>query len=68
MKTKSKKSKPSSEPHVDQLYKAVQNYVERGGGSLIVIGGVQILEWPSDKNKYVFHISVKCLGRKPKFT
>lgn len=65
MKAKSKrKSKPSGEPHVDQLYKAVQNYVEHGGGKLIAIGGIQIQEWPTD-SKSVFHISVKCLGKKP---
>lgn len=50
--------------HVDRLYKAVQNYVEKGGGKLIVIGGIAVQEWPQD-NAHVFHVAVKCLGRKP---
>lgn len=67
MKVKKKhKSKPNVEPHVDRLYKAVQNYVGRSGGKLIVIGGIAVQEWPTD-NKFVFHIAVKCLGRKPEF-
>jgi len=49
---------------VDRLYKAVQNYVEKGGGKLIVIGGITVQEWPTD-NPHVFHVAVKCLGRKP---
>lgn len=52
--------------HVDRLYKAVQNYVEKGGGKLIVIGGIAVQEWPTD-NAHVFHVAVKCLGRKPAF-
>jgi len=52
--------------HVDRLYKAVQNYVEKGGGKLVVIGGISVQEWPTD-NPMVFHIAVKCCGRKPTF-
>ena len=50
----------------DRLYKAVQNYVEKQGGKLLVIGGVTIQEWPTD-NAHVFHVAIKCLGRKPDF-
>lgn len=49
------------------LYRAVHSYVKKHGGDIVVIGGIQIQEWPQD-NKGVFHISVKCLGRKPKFS
>jgi len=52
--------------HVDRLYKAVQKYVEAGGGKLAVIGGIAVQEWPTD-NPMVFHIAVKCCGRKPSF-
>lgn len=52
--------------HVDRLYQAVQNYVEKSGGKLVVIGGISIQEWPTD-NKGVFHVAVKCLGRRPEF-
>lgn len=56
--------KPYIEPHVDRLYKAVQHYVEKCSGKLVVIGGIQLQEWPQD-NKHIFHVAVKCLGRKP---
>jgi len=51
--------------HVDRLYRAVQNYVEKNGGKPIAIGGISVQEWPID-NAGVFHIAVKCLGRKPR--
>jgi hypothetical protein len=51
---------------VDQLYKAVHRYVERHGGNLIVIGGVEIQEWPGDVTGK-FKIAVNCLGKKPTF-
>ena len=69
---KSPKRKARSKPkaglpaHVDQLYKAVQNYVEKCGGKLIVIGGVQTIQWPTDL-KYNFTLGIKCTGRKPKY-
>ena len=52
--------------HVDALYAAVIKYVEAGGGKLVVIGGVQVQEWPQD-NAGVFMVAVKCMGRKPTF-
>lgn len=63
---KAKKKAPAMSRHVDRLYKAVANYVEKNGGKLVVIGGVQMQEWPAD-NPGVFHVSVKCMGRKPVF-
>jgi hypothetical protein len=50
----------------DKLYSAVQEYVEGHGGKLIVIGGVQIQEWPED-NPLCFRLAIKCTGRKPVF-
>lgn len=50
----------------DRLYKAVQNYVEKKGGKLAVIGGIQIQQWPDDR-EMSFYVAVKCLGRKPEF-
>jgi len=52
--------------HIDALYNAVIKYVEAGGGKLVVIGGVQVQEWPQD-NAGVFMVAVKCMGRKPTF-
>lgn len=49
---------------IDRLYKAVDNYVKKNGGNIIVIGGIQTMVLPED-NKYQFTIAVKCLGKKP---
>lgn len=64
---KCKGQKNRLQPHVDRLYKAVANYIKRNGGSVLVIGPSSCQEWPSDP-AHVFHISVKCLGRKPKYS
>ncbi len=50
--------------HIARLYKAVENYVARNGGKVVVIGGIQIQEWPLD-GKYKFIVGVSCVGRKP---
>jgi|GEM_PF-4943018 len=51
---------------VDHLFKAVQEYVTHNGGSVIVIGGIQIQEWPQD-GAMTYHVAIKCTGRKPSF-
>lgn len=51
--------------HVDRLYKAVANYIEKGGGKLVVIGGVELQDWGEGIGK--FRLAIRCLGRKPKF-
>lgn len=48
----------------DKLYKVVQEYIEGRGGKVLVIGGVQILQYPSDP-KYKYSISIQFIGRKP---
>lgn len=53
-------------PHVDRLYKAVANYVKMVGGSVVVIGGVQIQQWPGD-GEFRFTVGIRCSGRKPDF-
>ena len=52
--------------HVDRLYKAVANYVKKGGGKLIIVGGVEIQEWPGE-GEHKFRVAIRCLGRKPSF-
>ncbi len=49
---------------IDRLYKAVDHYVKVHGGSVAVIGGIQIQRWP-DYNNFSYRVSVKCTGRKP---
>lgn len=51
---------------VDRLYKAVQHYVQKHGGNITVIGGIQIIHWPYD-GELKFTVAVQCLGRKPFF-
>jgi len=51
---------------VSQLYRAVIRYVESRGGNVLVIGGVQVQEWP-EESAYSFRIAVRCTGGKPTF-
>ena len=67
--TLKKKSKPkylkiTGRDPTSQLYRAILRYVKSKGGSIMVIGGVQIEQWPGDGElKYV--VGVRCMGRKP---
>ena len=65
-KAKKKAKKGLMPRHVDRLYKAVAHYVEKTGGKLVVIGGIQIIEWPKD-GIGTFTLGIRCLGRKPQF-
>jgi len=64
--SKKRKRLAGCPPHIDRLYSAVNKYVETGGGKILVIGGVDVQEWPQD-NVGVFMVAIKCLGRKPSF-
>jgi DUF1009 family protein len=48
----------------DVLLRAVGNYVEQYGGKVIVAGPISLMNLPEDR-EHVFHVVVKCLGRKP---
>ena len=48
----------------DELYKVVQKYIEKLGGKILIIGGVEIIELPED-NPYIYHFSVRIMGSKP---
>lgn len=67
MKVKKKKRDPlaGDRTPTGQLYRAVRRYVESKGGSILVIGGVQIEQWPGD-GEFKFVVGVRCMGRKPK--
>lgn len=69
MKKPKKKSKPklrklTGRDPTSQLYRAVVRFVESKKGSIMVIGGVQIGQWPGD-GEYKFVVGVRCMGRKP---
>lgn len=49
--------------HIDRLYKAVDNYVKKTGGSVAVIGGIQVQQ----EGKFLYRIAVKCTGSPPEF-
>jgi hypothetical protein len=47
-----------------QLLRAVRRFVEHHGGSILVIGDIQLQRWPEDR-PYTYRIGVKCTGRPP---
>lgn len=47
-----------------QLYRAVRRYVESLGGSVVVIGGIEVQEWPVDPHGK-FRVAVSVVGRRP---
>lgn len=51
---------------IDNLYKAVQAYVEGNGGKLAVIGGVQILQ-DDPSRKFNYGVVIRCTGTLPVF-
>lgn len=57
---------PTMPPHVDRLYKAVAEYVKKSGGEVVVIGGIQIQQWPLDSD-FKFTVGIQCTGTKPPF-
>lgn len=52
---------------VSQLYRAIRRYVEHHDGNIIVVGGIQVQEWPEDSFKGKYTIAVQCLGKRPSF-
>ena len=50
----------------DRLYFALQEYVKNRGGNLVVVGGIEVQEWPNDP-KLCFRIAIRCTGKKPDF-
>jgi hypothetical protein len=52
--------------HEANLYEAVARYIEYGGGKAIIIGGIEVQQWPNDpKEKY--RVAVHFLGKPPKY-
>lgn len=46
------------------LQAAVQHWVHANGGSVSVIGGIEIITMP-DEAPYKYRVAVGCLGRRP---
>lgn len=47
-----------------QLYRGVRRYVKSLGGSVFGIGGIEIQEWPGDR-EFSYRVAVRVLGRRP---
>ena len=53
--------KPSD---IMKLYKAIQEYVESRGGKVLVIGGVETIKWPDDR-EFNYTLGIRITGIKP---
>lgn len=51
---------------LNRLYDAVANYIEKRGGKVVVVGGVEIQQWPQD-GEFRFSVAIRCTGKVPKF-
>ena len=49
----------------DALYKAVVGYVKKRKGSVVVIGGIALVQ--EGPEKFKFGLMVRCVGKKPVF-
>ena len=48
----------------DALYRAVADYIEARNGKAVVVGGVEVQQFPQD-NKLNYRLAVKFTGRRP---
>ena len=65
-KTEREKDRLAGRSAEMQLYRAVRRYVLEKGGNVVVIGGIQMQEWPHDP-AFTFRVAVSVTGRKPVF-
>lgn len=63
-KKKQRKERRRPTDKIDCLYRAVQDYVESKGGSVVVAGPVSIMQWLGDR-KLKYSVVVSCVGRLP---
>ena len=49
----------------DKLYKAVVAYVEKNGGTAVVIGGIALVQ--EDARQFNYGVMVRVIGKKPEF-
>lgn len=70
MKRKKKSRDPlaGKRDPVSQLYRAVRRYVNHHNGSIVVVGGIEVGEYPPDgKILPTYDVRIRCFGRLPKF-
>ena len=51
---------------MDNLYKAVQDYIEKRGGSVLIIGGIALVQ--ESPLKYNYGLMLRVTGKKPKIS
>jgi hypothetical protein len=44
------------------LLAATQHFILSRGGKLVMVGGIEIQQWPAD-TPYSFRVGVRCMGR-----
>ena len=63
MKSK-KKTIKTGDKTIDELYRAVMNYIEKRGGSVVVIGEIALVE--EGPLKYNYGVMVRVVGQRPR--
>jgi hypothetical protein len=59
-----KKEIKTGDKYIDNLYKAVVDYIKNRGGSVVVIGGIALVQ--EDERKFNYGVMVRVTGKKPK--
>lgn len=62
-----RRAPPNRKKPWEKLYEAVDEYVRSLGGKVVVMGGVEVQEWPGEL-PLNFRVAVRCTGRKPKYS
>lgn len=72
MSSRSRKARPKNKSDLfggkrdpaTSLLRAVRRFVMWKGGTVLVIGGIQVQEWPGE-GKFKYRIAVQCMGKRP---
>lgn len=51
---------------IHNLYAACTHYIRVNGGDAIVVGGIEVQEWPEEPESN-FRIAIRVTGTKPQF-
>ena len=60
-----KKKIKTGDKYTDKLYQAVVDYVKSRKGTVVVIGGIALVQ--EDERKYNYGVMVRVTGKKPIF-
>jgi len=51
----------------DRLLKAAVNYIEKNGGTAVIVGGIEIQKWPEDQD-FNYRLAIRITGLRPNKT